>query len=86
VVGFDRVDHVVRFAVAPGDLGPDQRVAALDLVGQGLADVVQHRAALHQARVQAQFAGHHAGDVRRLDQVLEHVLPVAGPVAQPSQQ
>ena len=38
------------------------------------------------ASVQAQFAGHHAGDVRRLDQVLEHVLPVAGAVAQPAEQ
>src|ERR1700761_6890456 len=86
VVGLDRVDDVVSLAVTPGDLGPDQRVAALDLVGQGLADVVQQRAALHQSSVQAQFAGHHPGDVGRLDQVLEHVLAVAGAVPQPPEQ
>src|ERR1700761_1520032 len=86
VVSLDRVHHVLGFAVPAGDLAPDQRVAGFNLVGQGLADVVQHRTALHQASVQAQFAGHHAGDVRRLDQVLEHVLPVAGAVAQPAEQ
>src|SRR6201995_2590201 len=86
VVGLDRVHHVVRFAVPAGDLRPDQRVAALDLVGERLADVGQHRAPLHQAGVQAQLAGHHAGDVGRLDQVLEDVLAVGGAVAQPAQQ
>src|ERR1700749_1999583 len=33
VVGFDRVHHVVWFAVTPGDLRPDQGVAAFDLIG-----------------------------------------------------
>ena len=33
----------------------------------------------------AEFGGHHAGDVRGLDQVAEDVLPVAGAVLQPAQ-
>ena len=86
VVRLDRVHHVLGLAVPAGDLRPDQRVAALDLMGQRLADVVQHRAALHQHRVHAELAGHHAGDVGGLDQVLEHVLAVRGAVAEPAEQ
>ena len=47
---------------------------------------MQHRAPLEQRRVHPQLAGHHAGDVRRLDQVPEHVLPVGGAVAQAAQE
>src|SRR5271166_2575279 len=86
VVRLDRVHDVLRLAVPAGDLRADQRVAALDLVGERLADVVQHRAALEQRRVDPQFAGHHAGDVRGLDQVPEHVLPVGGPVPQAAEE
>ena len=86
VVRLDGVHHVLRLTVAAGDLGADQRVAALHLMGERLADVVQHRAPLEQQRVHPQLAGHHAGDVRRLDQVPEHVLPVGGAVAQAAQQ
>ena len=86
VVRLDGVHHVLGLAVPAGDLRADQRVAALHLVGQGLADVVQHGAALHQRRVHAELAGHHAGDVRGLDQVLEHVLAVGGAVAEPAEQ
>ena len=35
---------------------------------------------------QPQLGGHDAGQVGALDQVLEHVLPVAGAVAQPAEQ
>src|SRR6202034_2100837 len=76
VVRLDGVHHVVGLAVTAGDLRADQRVAALDLVGQRLADVVQHRAAPQQHRVEAELAGHHAGDVGRLLEVAEHILPV----------
>jgi hypothetical protein len=86
VVRLDGVHHVVGLAVAAGDLGADQRVAALDLVGERLADVVQHRAALEQQRVHAQLAGHHAREVRGLDQVAKDVLPVGGAVAQPAEE
>src|SRR5580704_2777617 len=86
VVRLDGVHHVLRLAVAAGDLGADQRVAALDLVGERLADVVQHRAALEQGRVDPQLAGHHARDVRRLDQVAQDVLAVGGAVPQPAEE
>src|SRR6185437_142343 len=86
VVRLDVVHHVLRLAVPAGDLRADQRVAALDLVGERLADVVQHRAALEQYRVDPQLAGHHARDVGRLDQVPEHVLPVGGAVAEAAEE
>jgi hypothetical protein len=86
VVRLDRVHDLVGLAVLARHIGPDQRVAALDLVGQRLADVVQEGAPLDHRPVQAQFGGHDPGDVRGLQQVLEHVLPVAGAVAQPTHQ
>ena len=86
VVRLDRVHHVVGLAVLAGDLRADQRVAALDLVGERLADVVQHRAPLEQQRVHPQLAGHDAGDVRALDQVRQDVLAVGGAVAEPAEQ
>ncbi len=86
VVRLDGVHDVLRLAVPAGDFGADQRVAALDLVGQGLADVVQQGAPAQQRGVQAELAGHDAGDVRGLDQVPEHVLPVGGAVAEPAEQ
>ena len=60
-------------------------MAALDLVREGLADVVQEGAALDQCRLDAQLGGHDAGDVRGLDEVSEHVLAVAGAVLEPAE-
>ena len=52
VVGLDGVDDVRVLAVLAGDVRADDRVAALDLVGEGLADVVQEGAALDEDGVQ----------------------------------
>src|SRR5947209_6680692 len=86
VVRLDRMYDVLVLAVLAGDLRADDGVAALDLVGERLADVVQHGASLHQHRVEPELARHHPGDVRRLDQMLEDVLAVRRPVAQLSEQ
>src|SRR4029453_299809 len=66
-------------------LGPDDGVRSLDLVGEGLADVVQEPAPLGQGDVHAQLGGHDAGQVGGLDQVAEYVLAVGGAVLEPSQ-
>ena len=84
VVGLDGVRDGLGLAVLAQQLGADDGVAALDLVGERLADVVQERAALDQRRLDAEFGGHDAGDVRGLDEVAEHVLAVAGAVLQPA--
>ena len=68
VVRLDRVDDVLVLAVAAGDLGADQRVAALVLMVERLADVVQQRAALGGRR-QAHLGGHDPGQMGRLDRV-----------------
>ena len=86
VVRLDGVHDILRLAVPAGDLRADQRVAALNLMGERLADVVQHRAALEQRWVDSQLAGHHAGDVRGLDQVPEHVLAIGGAVPQAAEE
>ena len=86
MVRLDRVHDVFGLAVLAGDVGADQRVAALDLVRERLADVVQERAPLDQRRIEPQLGGHDPGDVAGLDQVLEHVLAVARAVAQAAEQ
>ena len=58
---------------------------ALGLVVNALADIVQEARALGQRHVRAQLGGHHAGQVADLNGVLEHVLAVAGAVAQTAQ-
>src|ERR1019366_10558221 len=42
VVRLDGMHHIGRLAVPPRDLRADQRMAALHLVSERLADVVQH--------------------------------------------
>ena len=47
---------------------------------------MQHRAALEQRRLEPQLTGHHAGDVRGLDQVPQHVLAVRRAVTKAAEQ
>ena len=54
-----------------------QRVRALDLVRQRLAEVVQERRALRGLHARAELGGHDPGQVHDLERVLEDVLPVA---------
>src|ERR687897_3265708 len=85
VVGLDGMDDLGPLLEPAGQLGPDDGVRALDLVGERLADVVQEPAALGQGDVHAQLGGHDAGQVGGLDQVAEHVLAVGGTVLEPPQ-
>src|SRR5215217_4901763 len=85
VVGLDGVDDLGPLLEPAGQLGPDDGVRSLDLVGEGLADVVEEPAALGQGHVHAQLGGHDPGQVGGLDQVAEHVLAVGGPVLEPAQ-
>ena len=64
----------------------DDRVRALDLMADGLADVVQQRAAPGDLGRGAQLGRHQPGEMRALDEVVEHVLPIAGAEAKPSQE
>ena len=41
--------------------------------------------ARHRVDVEPELGGHHAGDVRGLDEVREHVLAVGGAVLQPAE-
>ena len=85
VVGLHRVRDRLGLAVAAGEVAADERVRALDLVRDRLADVVQQRGAARGLRARAELVGHHRGEVRALDRVREHVLPVAGAEPQPAE-
>src|SRR5919109_3219728 len=86
VVRLDAVDDVGVFLPAPSDLGADDRVRPLDLVRDGLADVVQERSPLRDRRVDPDLRGESAGDVGRLHEVLQHVLSVARAVLEPAEE
>ena len=72
-------------AVAAGEVGADDRVRALDLVVDGLAEVVQEAGALGGRLVEAKLGGHDAAEGGHLDGVREHVLAEGGAVAQGAQ-
>ena len=82
MVRLDRVDDAGRLLVFTGQVDADLHMAALDLMVDRFADVMQQAGAARGYGVDAQFAGHHAGDVRDLNRMLQHVLAVAGAVAQ----
>jgi hypothetical protein len=73
-----RVRDGFRLAVAAGEVGADLSVRTLDLVGHRLADVVKQRGPARGVDRSPELGGDHAGEVRALDQMVEHVLPVAG--------
>src|SRR5450830_775125 len=80
VVRLDGVAHALRLAVLLAELLRDVGVRTVDLVVDGLADVVQQAGALGDLDVGAQLGGHDAGEMGYLDGVVEHVLAVAGAV------
>ena len=77
MVRADRVRDELGLAEPARDVGADHGVAALDLVGQRLADVVHQRRAARELLVEAELGGHHAGEEARLDRVQPLVLRVA---------
>ena len=80
VVGLDGVQDLGGFLVLAGDVHADGDVAALDLVVDALAEVVQQAGALGGGDVHAELGGQETSDVGDLDGVVEDVLPVAGAV------
>ena len=84
MVGLDGVDDLLVFLVALGHVYADLDVRALDLMVQRLADIVQQAGPFGHIDVHAQLAGQQACQLRYLDRVVEHVLAVAGAVAQPA--
>ena len=82
----DAVDDLRALVIALGHLHAQLDVRALQLVIDGLADVVQQARALGKRHIRAQLRGHQAGEVGHLDGMLEHVLSVAGAVAHAAEQ
>src|SRR3954447_14235703 len=82
VVGLHGVRDGLGLAVSPRQVAADERVRALDLVADGLADVVQQRRPAGGPRRRAELVGHHRGEVGALDRVREDVLAVARAVLQ----
>jgi hypothetical protein len=85
VVRLDGVDHVadspyLRAASRP-TLACDPSTSWVSAFPMSCRKAQRRR-----ARVEAELAGHQPGEVRRLDQVLEDVLPVRRAVPQPAEQ
>ena len=76
------MDDVLLLAEAARQVGADDGMAALDLVVDGLAQVVQEPCALGRDGVEPQLRGHDAREVGHLERVVQHVLAVGGAVAQ----
>ena len=76
MVRLDGVDDVGRFVVLAGKLNAELDVAALHLVVDRLAEVMQQAGALGQRHVHAELAGQQTGDVGDLDGVVQNVLTI----------
>ena len=86
VVGLDGVNDGLRLLVLSGDIHADGDVAALYLVVNGLAQVVQQTGPLGHVHIHAQLGGQQPRDVGHFDGVVQHVLAVAGAVSHAAQQ
>src|SRR4051794_9372445 len=76
----------LALVVAARQLAADERVRALDLVRDRLADVMEQGGARGGPRVAAELGRQHRPEVRALDRVGKHVLAVARAVVQPPEE
>ena len=74
----DRVHDLEGKAVARRDGRADRRVRTLDLVVDRLAHVVEEAAGLRGQHVSPELRGDDRGEAAGLDDVVQHVLAVAG--------
>ena len=86
MVGLDSVDDLGVLLVLAADIHADLDVAALDLVVEGLADVMQQAGAAGHGDVDPQFAGQQPGQPGHLHAVGQSVLAKAGAVLEPADQ
>src|SRR5690606_7387624 len=86
VMSLHRMGDGLWLAMAARDARADQGVRALDLVRDGLADVVQEGRAPGGLGGSAELLGEHARELGALDQVVEDVLAVARAEAQLAEQ
>ena len=86
VVGLHGVGDGLGLPVLAGEVAADERVRALDLVRDRLADVVQQGGAAGGLRRGAELVGHHRREVRALDRVREHVLAVGRAVLEAAEE
>ena len=78
MVRLDRVDDLGALLVLLGELHAELDVAALHLVVDALAEIMQQTCALGQGDVLAELACQKAGDVGDFHRVVQHVLTVGG--------
>src|SRR5258706_4931291 len=74
----DRVHDLFGNPMSLQEVGSDRRVRPLDLMVDGLADVVQETRQLGDSNVCADLGRHHGGEIRDLVRGVEPLLPVAG--------
>ena len=75
VVRLDGVDDRLGLVHPAGEVGADDGVRALDLVVDGLAEVVQQAGALGELHVDAELGGHDAGEVATSSECLSTFWP-----------
>src|SRR5260370_13851219 len=73
----DRIHYLRRLAVLARNLSADQRVRALDLVRQRLADIMQQLGAPRLLLVESELGRHRSAYERRFDRMHQHILRVA---------
>jgi len=85
VVCLDSVDNCLRLTVLAGNVNTDGHMAALNLMVDGLAKVMEKTGALCSVHVSAQLRCQKSRNVGDLNGVIQHVLTVAGTVLHAAQ-
>ena len=81
VVGADRVEYALLFAILTKEIHAAQGVRSLPVVGESLPDVMEEPGALCDFDVESQLGSQAGRQMGNLDRVIEHVLSVACPKA-----
>ncbi len=86
VVGLNGMDDLGILLILPRQIHADGHMAALDLMVDGLADVMQQSGPFCGGNVHSEFRCEQPRNMGHLDRVIQHVLAVAGAVFHAAQQ
>ena len=86
VVALHRVNDLALLAVLLEHLTSELEVRSFHLAIDRLADIVQETAALRDRVVHAELHRHQRGELRDLERMHEHVLPVGRAVTKPAEE
>lgn len=85
VMGLDSMDDNGLLAVTTGKIGADDGMGTLDIMVDGLSEVMKQTGTLGGHDVDTKLGGHDSAQLGNLERMLQDVLPEGGTIAQSAQ-